>query len=103
MSNPMISAVVAGLAVAAYATSPISAAAAELALSAPISHVRHFHVPSRCGPCGRLHVNYVYHGELRTTYGTGFDPRNFDETQPHYQYGSVRAYPRYWVEAAPIR
>ena len=103
MSKPMISALVVGLAVAACVTSPTSTAAAELTLSAPISQVRHVHVPSRCGPCGCLHVSYVYHRELRPTYGTGFDPRNFDETQPHYHYGPVRAHARYWVEAEPIQ
>jgi hypothetical protein len=44
-----------------------------------------------------LHVSYVRHRELRTTYGIGFDPRNYDTTQPHYYYGPMRTYPRYWV------
>jgi hypothetical protein len=51
------------------------------------------------GPCGCLHVSHVFHRELRTTYGLSFDPRNFDQTEPHYYFGAIRAYPRYWVDA----
>jgi hypothetical protein len=51
-----------------------------------------------CGPCGCLRVDFDHHRELRSTYGTGFDPRNYDETQPHYYFGAMRAYPRYSVE-----
>ena len=58
---------------------------------------------ARCGHCGSLHVGYVYHRELRSTNGLGFDPRNFDQTQPHYYFGPVRAYPQYWVDAAPVQ
>ena len=60
-------------------------------------------VHARCGSCGCLHVSYVYHRELRWTYGIGFDPRNFDQTQGHYYFGEVRAYPRYWVDADPVQ
>ena len=38
--------------------------------------------------------------QLETTYGVGFDPRNFDTTEPHYYYGPVRAWPHYWCENA---
>ena len=93
MSKPMISAFVVGLVVTACVTPPISAAAAELPLLTPILHVRHVHAASRCGPCGCLHVSYVHHRELRSTYGTGLDPRNFDETQPHYYYGPDTSLP----------
>lgn len=55
-----------------------------------------------CGPCGCLGVAYVYHRELRSTYGLGFDPRNYDTTQPHYYFGRVRAWPRYFVEGGPV-
>jgi hypothetical protein len=44
-------------------------------------------------------VTYVYHRDLRQTYGTGVDPRNYDETEPHYYFGPVRRYVRfcrYW-------
>jgi hypothetical protein len=51
-----------------------------------------------CGPCGCLSVTYVHHRELRATYGLGFDPRNYDTTQPHYYLGPERAYPRYFVD-----
>ena len=55
-----------------------------------------------CGsPCGCLSVRYDYHRELRSTYGTAFDPRNYDTTQPHYYFGPVRAYPRYFVSGVP--
>jgi hypothetical protein len=55
--------------------------------------------PASCGPCGCLQVAYVYHRNLLSTYGTGFDPRNYDTTQPHYYFSrSVHAYPRYYVD-----
>jgi hypothetical protein len=58
-------------------------------------------LPANCGPCGCLQVAYVYHRDLLTTYGTGFDPRNYDTTQPHYYFSrSVHAYPRYSVDGA---
>lgn len=53
---------------------------------------------SECGPCGCVHVTYDYHRELRSTYGIAFDPRNFDQTQPYYYFGPVRAWPRYWCD-----
>ena len=56
--------------------------------------------PAGCGPCGCLRVAYDHHRELRTTYGTGFDPRNYDFTEPHYYFGAMRSYPRYYVEGA---
>jgi hypothetical protein len=55
-----------------------------------------------CGQCGCLRVDYVYHRQLESTYGIGFDPRNYDETQPHYYFGPIRAYPRYSLEDCPI-
>jgi hypothetical protein len=54
-----------------------------------------------CGCCGCLQVSHMHHRELRTTYGTGFDPRNYDSQEPHYYFGPMRSYPRYWVTAAP--
>jgi hypothetical protein len=51
-----------------------------------------------CGCCGCLNVTYDRHRELRTTFGTHFDPRNYDQTEPHYYFGPVRAYPQYWTE-----
>jgi hypothetical protein len=57
--------------------------------------------PAYCGPCGCLQVAYVYHRALLSTYGTGFDPRNYDMTQPHYYFSrSMHAYPRYFVDGA---
>jgi hypothetical protein len=56
------------------------------------------HPGASCGCCGCLGVTYDYHRELRSTYGAHFDPRNYDQTEPHYYFGSVRAYPRYWTD-----
>lgn len=46
--------------------------------------------------CGCWHVTWVYHRELRYTYGWGFDPRSYDMTEPHYYLGAMKAYPRFW-------
>jgi hypothetical protein len=54
--------------------------------------------PGACGCCGCLGTTYDYHRELRSTYGTHFDPRNYDQTEPHYYFGRVRAYPQYWTD-----
>lgn len=51
-----------------------------------------------CGPCGCLEITQVYHPDIRSTYGLGYDPRNYDATQPHFYLGRVRAYPRYSVD-----
>lgn len=51
-----------------------------------------------CGPCGCLHVTYESHRQLESTYGLSFDPRNFDQTEPYFYMGAVRAYPRYWCD-----
>ena len=71
--------------------------AAELAI--PKNEAR---VPADCGPCGCLQVTYDHHRELLSTYGLGFDPRNYDTTEPHYYFGRIRAYPRYSVDGWPI-
>jgi len=55
----------------------------------------------QCGPCGCLRVAHVYHRSLEATYGASFDPRSYDETRPHYTFGPVRAYPRYFIEGGP--
>jgi hypothetical protein len=69
-----------------------SARAAELGVPGPGVQA------AECEPCGCAHVTYDYHRELRSTYGIGFDPRNFDQTQPYYYFGPVRAWPRYWCD-----
>jgi hypothetical protein len=58
--------------------------------------------PQDCGPCGCLQVTYVYHAELQSTYGLGFDPRNYDTTEPHFYLGPVRPYPHYFVDGVPV-
>jgi hypothetical protein len=96
MLKPILTALVAGtIATAGLPVAPISAGAAEL-LGSPI---RHHAAGAWCGPCGCLYVSYAYHRELRSTYGLNFDPRNFDQTEPYYFLGQVRAYPRYWCDA----
>jgi len=88
MAKPLIAAFV----LAATASLPAgSARAAELGVPGP-------DVQAECGPCGCVHVTYDYHRQLQSTYGLGFDPRNFDQTEPYYYLGPVRAYPRYWCD-----
>src|SRR6516165_5056613 len=79
-----------------------STLADDQAIASSVAHVRHHYGAPCCGPCGCLHISYVYHRELRSTYGLSFDPRNFDQTEPYYHFGRVRAYPRYWVDAEPV-
>jgi len=45
-----------------------------------------------------IYRTFVYHRDLRSTYGTGFDPRNYDEAEPHFYLGPVRRYTRYWSD-----
>jgi hypothetical protein len=102
MSAPMMSALLVGMVTATGVLAvPVSAVAAELLPSA-VARVHHHRAAPYCGPCGCLHVSYVYHRELRSTYGLSFDPRNFDQTEPYYHFGPVRAHPRYWVNADPV-
>ena len=72
-----------------------SAEAAELHVPGPATQSR---APADCGPCGCLSVEYVYHRELRSTYGVSYDPRNFDTAEPYYYLGPIRRYPRYFVD-----
>jgi hypothetical protein len=82
MSRPIILTLVLGaVAGAGVPGVPASAVAAEL-LPPVGAHVRYQHAAAWYGPCGCLHVTYVFHRELRSTYGVGFDPRNFDQTEP---------------------
>ena len=95
MSKPVISALLVGiLAVGGIPIVFDSAIAADLEV--PVHRAA---AAQGCGYCGCLHVSYVHHRELRSTYGLNFDPRNFDQTQPYYFPGPVRAYPRYWCGA----
>lgn len=94
MSKPMLLALVVGT--MAVAGGPIGLSSANAAdLPVPVERgAAHW-----CGPCGCLHTTYEHHRELKATYGIGFDPRSYDQTEPHYYLGAVRAYPRYWVSA----
>jgi len=100
MSRPIISAVLTVAGMMAIATS--SAFSAELS-PAPSDYVRHERLAQICDPCGCIHVSYVYHRELRATYGTGFDPRVFDQTQPRFYLGPVRGYPRFYLCRDPAK
>jgi hypothetical protein len=103
MSRLMISALVLGAVTAAgVPAASVSAVAAEL-LPPAVARVRHQHTAAWYSPCGCLRVSYVFHRELRSTYGVSFDPRNFDQTEPYYYFGAVRAYPRYWVDVGPVQ
>jgi hypothetical protein len=75
---------------------PSSLSATELRMPSGINYG--VGAPVYCGPCGCLRVAYAYHPELRSTYGAGFDPRNYDTTEPHYYLGRVRAYPQYYID-----
>jgi hypothetical protein len=90
MSKLIMSALIVG---AVTATGVLAAPVFAAELQVP--HVRQ---AAECGPCGCVHVTYDYHRELRSTYGLSFDPRNFDQTQPYYYFGPVRAYPRFWCD-----
>ncbi len=100
MSKPIMSALIVGAVTATgVLAAPVFATAAELQVPPPAAHVRQ---AAECGPCGCLHVTYDYHRELRSTYGLSFDPRNFDQTQPYYYFGAVRAYPRFWCDVQDV-
>lgn len=73
--------------------------AADLSVPPPVAAA---HAEPNCGPCGCLQITYVYHPALESTYGLRFDPRNDDQTEPHYYYGRARAYPRYFVDGVPV-
>jgi hypothetical protein len=80
----------------AFSGTPLGAAELEVPRG-----VAHAYVGPYCGPCGCLQVTYVRHRVIETTYGTGFDPRNYDETEPHYYLGRVHRFPRYFVDGVP--
>jgi hypothetical protein len=94
MSRTMMA--LAGIVSAIILASPISLGAAEL--QAPAQAVRAY---PDCGRCGCLSVTYVHHRDMQSTYGLGFDPRNYDQTEPHFYFGRMHAYPRYFVEGVP--
>jgi hypothetical protein len=98
MLKPSILACAVGLIGLAAFMLPVPASAADL----PISVRPNRYATLWCGGCGCLHKSYVYHRELESTYGTSVDPRNYDQTEPHYYFGRMRAYPRYWVTAGPL-
>lgn len=98
MSKPVLSTLEAAvLALAGLTATRLAATAADL----PNPH--HHNLTIGCGPCGCLHVSYLYHRELQSTYGLNFDPRDFDRTEPYYYLGRLRAYPRYWVDGDPTQ
>ena len=99
MSKPLLAALLLAAATGLMGL-PSSAMATELAVAPSTPRV---HQVEECGPCGCVHVSYDYHRELRSTYGVAFDPRNFDQTQPYYYFGPVRAYPRFWCDLENVQ
>jgi hypothetical protein len=98
MSKPIISGFVVGVIVAAAGVmASVPAIAADLAVPARVSAEQ----VAPCGRCGCLHVTWEHHRVLESTYGLDYDPRNFDQTEPYYYLGRVKAYPQFWVEADP--
>ena len=81
------------VAVLGIATS-LPASAADMVLPARVAHQQ---IP--CGRCGCLRVTWERHRVVEMTYGTNFDPRNFDQTEPYFYLGRMKAYPHYTVEA----
>src|SRR6516165_8078013 len=71
MAKPLIAAFVLAATAGLLAS---SARAADLGVSGPSVQA------AECGPCGCVRVTYDYHRELESTYGLGFDPRNYDTT-----------------------
>jgi hypothetical protein len=94
MSKSTVSALLLGLATAGVIVTAVPATAADLAVPAA-------RAARACPRCGCVQVWYIHHPELRSTYGLSYDPRNYDQTEPHYYHGPVRAYPRYAVEGIP--
>jgi hypothetical protein len=99
MSKTMMTAL--GLAIAVgLAAQPRTAAAADLQVAPPQVRAEQYQA---CGPCGCLHVTYEYHRELKSTYGTGYDPRNFDTTEPYFYWGAMRAYPHFSCDTQDLQ
>jgi hypothetical protein len=100
MPKRLLNVIVKATTVAIGAMGVNAASAAELAIPGGAAHWHHYrhyqHVT--CWDCCCLHVRYVRHRQVESTYGTGFDPRNYDETEPHFYLGRGRTYARYWVE-----
>jgi hypothetical protein len=94
MSNSLLAMV----AVVILCNSGLSVSAADRDVPRRVKAERYHPAELSCGCCGCLHVTYDYHRVLHSTYGTHFDPRNYDQTEPHYYFGRVRAYPQYWTD-----
>lgn len=95
MLKPIMMAVLAGLTIAISGSRVVLGAELQIP---PAAHAHQYQEAHTCGPCGCLHVTWTYHRVLLSTYGIGFDPRNFDTAQPYFHYGAVRAYPHFWCE-----
>ena len=98
MLKPSILALAIGLIGLAACILPVSASAADLPVSVRPNR------PQRCGVGNAvvfISPTFITENCDQPT-GTGFDPRNFDTTEPHYYLGRMRAYPRYWVSAGPL-
>jgi hypothetical protein len=67
--------------------------------AADMARKRYVPPPSVVSHCedsdGCWYTHYVRHRVLLSTYGAGFDPNNYDFTEPHYFFGGERDFPRY--------
>ena len=77
MSRAMLA--LGGIVGAIVLASPCSLGAAELLAPAQAAQAY-----PNCGPCGCMSVTYVHHRDMQSTYGLGFDPRNYDTTEPTF-------------------
>ena len=75
------------VAVGAMLSTIAIASAAELEVPKAAAHWPHYR-RAACWDCCCLHVRYVRHRQVESTYGTWFDPRNYDETEPHFYLGA---------------
>ncbi len=100
MPKRLLNVLVTTTAIAIGAMGAIAVSAAELAIPGGAAHWHH-HWHVACWDCCCLHVRYVRHRQVESTYGTGYDPRNYDQTEPHFYLGRSRTYARYWVEILP--
>jgi hypothetical protein len=91
MSNPNLG--LAAVALVIAISLPRSAMAADPGLLRQVTHGPTYHFNDACG-C--VHFSYDYHRELQYTYGPRVDPRSFDQTEPYFYYGAVKAYSRFW-------
>jgi hypothetical protein len=98
MSKPAKSALLLGMATLGMAVAAVGAVSAPAVAADMAVKAARADAAAQCGWCGCLHVSYDRHRGVESTYGLNFDPRNFDQTEPYFYLGKVRAYPQYWTD-----